>query len=213
LKQKRLESRDWRVGENEQSLISDLQSPINGCLLSVSIPAPGVDTTVFLQQALGQPRFFWSEANGGLTLAGFGIAADLSAWGTDRFSQIQAQAQALFADAVIDDEERPLPGPRLFGGFSFIDDFTPDNTWSIHYPAQFILPHYQLAQHNGESWLTLNAILPPDEAPESLLPELQAALRTRLTLLQNPVKGHPFTPAPLHPFISIIPCPTTTGQR
>ena len=159
----------------------------NGRLLSVSIPAPGVETAVFLQQALGEARFFWSAANGGLTLAGFGIAADLFAWGQNRFEQIQQQAQALFAEAVIDaaGEERPLAGPRLFGGFSFIDDFTPDNTWSIHYPAQFILPHYQLAQQNDESWLTLNAILPPDETPETLLPELQAALQTRLTVLQT----------------------------
>lgn len=181
---KRLESRDWRLEENEQSPISNLQSPANGRLLSVSLPAPGVDTAVFLQQALGEARFFWSAANNGLTLAGFGIAADLFAWGQNRFEQIQQQAQALFAEAVIDaaDGERPLAGPRLFGGFSFIDDFTPDNTWSIHYPAQFILPHYQLAQQNGESWLTLNAILPPDEAPESLLPELRAALAARLAL-------------------------------
>jgi len=173
----------------------------NGRLLSVSIPAPGVDTAVFLQQALGQPRFFWGEANGGLTLAGFGIAADLSAWGQDRFSQIQAQAEALFAAAVIHDANQALAGPRLFGGFSFIDNFTPDNTWSIHYPAQFILPHYQLAQQDGQSWLTLNAILPSDEAPETLLPELQAALQTRLTLLQNPVTlspGHQVTWSPLH---------------
>ena len=203
MKQKRLEISNWRLGEDEQSPISNLQSPTNGRLVSVSIPAPGVDTAVFLQQALGEPRFFWSEANGGLTLAGFGIAADLSAWGRDRFSQIQEQAQGLFADAVIDDgdEKRPLAGPRLFGGFSFIDDFTPDNTWSIHYPAQFILPHYQLTQQANQSWLTLNAILPPDESPETLLPELQAALQTRLTLLQNPVTrspGHPFTRSPLH---------------
>ncbi|MCB8950049.1 MAG: isochorismate synthase [Ardenticatenaceae bacterium] len=176
---------------------------MNGRLVSVSIPAPGVDTAVFLQQAIGEARFFWSEANSGLTLAGFGIAADLFAWGKDRFQQIQTQAQELFTNAVIDDEgeERPLAGPRLFGGFSFIDDFTPDNTWSIHYPAQFILPHYQLAQQNGASWLTLNAILPPDESPETLLPELRAALQTRLKLLQNPVTrspSHPITPSPLH---------------
>lgn len=186
MKQKRLESSDWRLGEDEQSPISNLQSLANGRLLSVSIPAPGVDTAVFLQQALGEPRFFWSEANGGLTLAGFGIAADLFAWGKDRFQQIQQQAQELFIDAVIDEAERPLPGPRLFGGFSFIDDFTPDNTWSIHYPAQFILPHYQLAQQDGQSWLTLNAILPPDETPESLLTELRAALAARLEMLLTP---------------------------
>ncbi len=155
----------------------------NGRLLSVSMPAPGVDTAVFLQQALGQERFFWSAANGGLTLAGFGIAADLFAWGRERFTQIQRQARELFANAVIHDEEQPLAGPRLFGGFAFSNDFTPDNTWSIHYPAQFILPHYQLSQQNGESWLTLNAILPEDESPETILPELQAALAARLEFL------------------------------
>ena len=173
----------------------------NGRLLSVSMPAPGVDTAVFLQQALGQERFFWSEANDGMTLAGFGMAVNLFAWGQDRFTQIQQQAQALFANAVIDNAARPLAGPRLFGGFSFIDDFTPDNTWSIHYPAQFILPHYQLAQQNGESWLTLNAILSPDESPETLLPELQTALQTRLALLQDRVTlppSHYVTQSPLH---------------
>lgn len=179
MKAKNLERSDWSLGV-EESPISTLQSPTNGRLLSVSIPAPGVDTAVFLQQALGQPRFFWSGANDGLTLAGFGLAADLFAWGSDRFQQIQQQARDLFTAAVIHAENQPLAGPRLFGGFSFIDDFTPDNTWSIHYPAQFILPHYQLAQQNGESWLTLNAILPEDESPESLLPELKIALAARL---------------------------------
>lgn len=150
------------------------------------MPAPGVDTAVFLQQALGQERFLWAEANGGLTLAGFGIAKDLIAWGPERFTHIQEQAQKLFAGAAIYDVNQLLAGPRLFSGFSFSDDFTPDNTWSIHYPAQFILPHFQLAQRDGESWLTLNAILPEDEAPETLLPELQAALAARLDTFLTP---------------------------
>lgn len=155
----------------------------NGRLLSVSTPAPALEATVFLQQALGQERFFWSEANEGLTLAGFGVAANLVAWGDGRFQQIEQQARDLFADAVIECEGMPLAHPRLFGGFAFIDDFVPDNTWSIHHPAQFILPHYQLAQQNGESWLTLNAILPEDESPQTVLPELQAALAARLASL------------------------------
>ncbi|MCP4421342.1 MAG: isochorismate synthase, partial [Chloroflexi bacterium] len=82
---------------------------------------------------------------------------------------------------------------------SFTDDFTPDNTWSIHYPAQFILPHFQLAQQGGKSWLTLNAILPADESAEGILPELQTALATRLTLLrQKQSPPPPRSPAPLH---------------
>ncbi len=188
MKAKKLESKDWRLAD-EESPISNLQSPQNGRLVSVSMPAPGVDTAVFLQQALGQERFFWSAADSGLTLAGFGIAANLFAWGRERFQQIQQQARDLFAHAVIHDKNQPLAGPRLFGGFAFIDDFTPDNTWSIHYPAQFILPHYQLAQQNGESWLTLNAILSEDESPELLLPELKAALAARLELLRQRGRG------------------------
>lgn len=200
MKSKRLETRDWRLDE-DQSLVSSLQSLPNGRLLSVSIPAPGVNTAVFLQQALGQERFFWSAANDGPTLAGFGIAANLFAWGKDRFEQIQQQAHDLFADAVIHDANQSLAGPRLFGGFAFSDDFTPDNTWSIHYPAQFILPHYQLAQQNGESWLTLNAIQPEDESPKNLLPELQTALQDRLALLQTQSSASPrhlVTLSPLH---------------
>ncbi|MCP4421269.1 MAG: isochorismate synthase, partial [Chloroflexi bacterium] len=171
----------------------------NGRLISVSIPASGVETAVFLQQALGQERFFWAAANDGLRLAGFGVAANLIAWGNGRFQQIQQQARELFADAIIQNNNTPLAGPHLFGGFSFTDDFTPDNTWSIHYPAQFILPHFQLAQQGGKSWLTLNAILPANEPAEGILPELQTALATRLTLLrQKQSPPPPRSPAPLH---------------
>ncbi|WP_420632077.1 isochorismate synthase [Candidatus Leptofilum sp.] len=204
MKQREKETRDWGPEIAQKSPISNRQSLKNGRLLSVSIPAPGVETAVFLQQALGQERFFWSGANGGLTLAGFGTAANLIAWGEARFTQIQQQATDLFADAVIQGSERPFVGPRLFGGFSFIDNFTPDNTWSIHYPAQFVLPHYQLTQQGNESWLTLNAILPPDESPKTLLPELQTALKARLKLLRNVMSpSHPSnrrfpTPSPLH---------------
>ncbi len=179
MKDEKIEISDWRL-EEDRAPDSRLQSAANGRLISVSMPAPGVDTAVFLQQALGQERFFWSEANGGLTLAGFGIAADLFAWGHERFTQIQQQARNLFGSAVVYNGNQPLAGPRLFGGFAFSENFTPDNTWSIHYPAQFILPHYQLSQQNGESWLTLNVVLPEDESPEPLLPELKAALAARL---------------------------------
>lgn len=195
LKKKRLEIRDWRLGEDNQSPIPSLQSPINGRLISISIPAPGVETAVFLQQAIGQERFYWHNAHGGLALAGFGMAANLTAWGNGRFQHIQQQAQALFANAIIHNNQTQLAGPRLFGGFAFIDDFTPDNTWSIHYPAQFILPHYQIAQQGEQSWLTLNVILPADESPKDILPELQTALTTRLTQLKNaPI--HPLTRSP-----------------
>ena len=59
----------------------------------------------------------------------------------------------------------PLTGPRLFGGFAFRSDFTPDNTWSIYAPAFFVLPHYQLVSRSGQMWLTINTQIPLDEMP------------------------------------------------
>ncbi len=72
-----------------------------------------------------------------------------------------------------------MAAPRLFGGFAFRDDFTPDNTWAVFHPAHFVLPHYQLAQTPTESWLTMNVILPPEENPNEILPQLRAALALR----------------------------------
>ena len=201
MKQKKVEIREWQLDE-AQSQFSNLHSPPNGRLISISIPAAEVDTAVFLQQALGQERFFWADANGGVTLAGFGVAANLYAWGDGRFQQIEQQARTLFANAIIQNENAPDIGPRLFGGFSFVDDFTPDNTWSIHYPAQFILPHYQLTKINGKAWLTLNAILPEEESPDLILPELQTALAARLDAIvaesNQTVQATSPMPHPLH---------------
>ena len=69
------------------------------------------------------------------------------------------------------------------GGFAFRSDFTPDNTWSIYSPAFFVLPHYQLVKNGDMMWLTINAQIPPDETPASLIPDLQAALAQKIAQL------------------------------
>lgn len=172
---------DWDL---EQSPISNLQSR----LVSTTIAAPGLTVTAVLQHALGQERFFWQEANSDVAHVGFGTAADLRAWGKNRFASIQTQARDLFADAIIHNDGNPEAGPRLFGGFAFRDDFTPDNTWSIHHPAQFILPHYQFTQSGDNGWLTINAVISDEENPADILRELEEALRIRCEiLLQTPL--------------------------
>lgn len=186
-------------------------------LVCLSLPAHGVNTADFLRQARGDARFLWANpARPGLqpgaadtlsaqvTLAGFGIAAELFSWSENRFHSIHQQAQSLFATAVIafvdqaagetqiiPDQCPPLAMPRLFGGFAFQDDFTPDNTWAAFHPAHFILPHYQLARCSEESWLTINTLLPTDEDPYAILPELQVALEARLVQLQTAAASMP----------------------
>ena len=154
-----------------------------GRLISISVTVPGLTARQVIRQARGQARFYWENDRAGYALAGFGIAAELVAWGKDRFDSIQRQARTLFANAIIDNDAQPLAGPRLFGGFAFLDDFVPDNTWTIYAPAYFVLPHYQLLQVGDETWLTLNVHLPLDEDCNALIPQLQDALQAKCDAL------------------------------
>ncbi len=160
-----------------------LQSPAEGRLISYSLPAPGITTDTFLQLAEGQERFFWQNGRDQTTYAGFGIAAQLMAWGSGRFQEIKRKIESLFADAVRLAEQPDLASPRFFGGFAFRDDFTPDNTWSVFHPAHFILPHYQLVKSGDQSWLTINALLAEDEDLAGIHLQLHEALQARLELL------------------------------
>lgn len=173
-----------------------MKQKVKNRLVSVSQPCPGLSAAAFLHHGLGRERFYWADES--LTLAGFGTAAELFAWGELRFQQMEAQARQLFAGVVIEGDV--AAAPRLFGGFAFRDDFTPDNTWSVFHPAHFILPHFQFTQQGDQTWLTLNALLPPDEDPAQVLPDLQEALTIRAAALgeevnsgQWTVNSNPFT--------------------
>ena len=166
-------------------------------LVSLFAAAPGLSAADFLRAAHGAERFYWAEPGHGLTLAGAGVAAQLVAPPTlpddaerlpaQRFADIEAQARALFDRAIVrpaasapDTAAADLARPRLFGGFAFQDDFVPDNTWSVFNSAEFVLPHYQLAQRDGATYLTINALVGPDEELEDALRGLAEALAARL---------------------------------
>ena len=164
----------------------------HGRLLSASRQVAGLPVELFLQAAEGQERFFWRDGRQGVTFAGMGVAAHLMGYGRSRFSAIQRQAGELFAHAEtgIGAHHERLPKsalaqPRLFGGFSFRETFTPDVVWTGFHPAHFILPHYQMVTQGEQSWLTINALLPPEENLSANLPLLQEALDIRIELLQG----------------------------
>ncbi|MGQ9547650.1 MAG: isochorismate synthase [Roseiflexus sp.] len=156
-----------------------------GRLISMSLPCPEVTPADLLHVARGQPRSYWESARDGVAFAGMGIAVELMAWGVNRFAEIAQQARALFDHAVMIDEDEPLAAPRLFGGFSFRDDFVPDLTWTDFPPAHFVLPHYQLVRVRNTFWLTLNVHAPLNEDPRTLVPDLREALLAQIDRLQS----------------------------
>jgi menaquinone-specific isochorismate synthase len=171
-----------------------LQSPSKGRLVSYSLPAPNISAAVFLQLAEGQERFFWQNGSDQTLFAGFGIAVQLMAWGVRRFQEIKRKTEIIFREAIRLANQPDLAAPRLFGGFAFQDDFTPDNTWAVFHPAHFILPHYQLVKSGERSWLTINAFLPEDDdlvdvhsqLHDALITRLAALYQTRDTVLERP---------------------------
>ena len=192
-------------------------------LVSLYAATPGFSPLALVRGGQGVERFFWAEPeqNGrALTLAGVGVAAEvrvppvLDAEEVScrpsgfRFEEIRKQAKRLFAEAVfcsVDDEHsngttgtHHPARPRLFGGFAFQDDFIPDVTWSTFSPAHFILPHYQLAQVGQESYLTINALLGPEEDPAEAMHGLREALLVRLATLDNSPATRPTGRPHLH---------------
>jgi len=151
-------------------------------LVSYSQPAPGVPPELFLREAAGLPRFYWEHND--TVYAGFGIAAELTAWGDERFEGVRSQAARLFQNVQLFNDA-PVARPRLFGGFSFRPDFITENTWASFAPAYFVLPHFQLTRSGGETWLTINLLLPADETPDVV--EICEALQARYIALLEAV--------------------------
>lgn len=147
-------------------------------LVSYSIPMTGVTGRQFLASGEGQARFCWHTPHE--FFAGIGTAAQISAWGSNRFEKIQHDAAELFRDAIVSHKQAV---PRLFGGFAFSPNFIPDNTWTVYSPAEFVLPHYQYTQIGADTWLTINVLVAADEPFDEA--ELHAALHERAHQLQQ----------------------------
>ena len=161
-------------------------------LLSVTIPADGLDVYDFLRHGRGEARFLWRDKR--VTLAGTGKAYELFGWGERRYNEIQTQAAQLFDTAHLNGPEEV--SPHLFGGFSFMANFIPDVAWSSFYPAHFILPHYQLMQQGDQSWLTINVLTADRAEAAELAPIMPQILGVRLAELRQPVAQLDHQPNP-----------------
>lgn len=148
-------------------------------LVSYSQHTPDLDPARFLNAAQGVERFCWQHND--TAYAGSGIAVEFTAWGEDRFRTIRAKAADLFANLVLLNEDTVAARPRLFGGFSFRSDFVTENTWAAFAPAYFVLPHYQLTQVRGDTWLTINVQV--GEGEDFDADAIRAALQARYEAL------------------------------
>lgn len=146
---------------------------VGSTLVSRSREVGDVSFRAFLA-AHAPPRIQWASP-GGLELAGAGVAAHVTATGTDRFERVRDDAAAAFTDADASNDDAPRP--RFVGGFAFHDDHDPttSDAWSGFQAASFVLPEIQLTRTDDGTWLTVNRY-GPDVDPQAVAGALDQAV-------------------------------------
>jgi salicylate biosynthesis isochorismate synthase/menaquinone-specific isochorismate synthase len=115
-------------------------------------------------------------------IAALGCARELEAAGPNRFGAVAASWREATAAAVSDPCVGP-PGAGLtaVGGFAFAADGGDTAAWDGFAPASLIVPELCLARRSGETSLTVNVDVAPDDSVE----ELVAGVEERLSELRD----------------------------
>ena len=116
------------------------------------------------------PRVAWATPDG-LELVGGGVAATLTASGSDRFDRLHDEATRLFDD--VDANGPSAARPRVLGGLAFGADHAPAPPWDGFPAALFVLPRVQLTRADDRTWLTLTDY-GADATPETVETDLVA---------------------------------------
>ena len=114
----------------------------------------------------------------GSALAALGCLVALEARGLARFAEIARRWRALAAGAFTDPRTGP-PGSGLvaLGGFAFAPDGGASPRWSGFAPASLVVPEVSFARRRSETWITLNALVAPDDTVEDVLARVQRRLQ------------------------------------
>jgi isochorismate synthase len=150
-------------------------------LVSVTAPTaryPDPVAAVVASRRAEEPWFALEQPDrDGLAIAGLGCVQAIEADGEGRFTGVSQRWQELRADAQIDALDGP-PGSGLaaFGGFAFAAEGGASPEWHGYAPGSMIVPEVSVVRQAGASWLTLNAQVAPDDAPDDVTVRMAARL-------------------------------------
>jgi menaquinone-specific isochorismate synthase len=149
-------------------------------VLSITTPIEGADpcAAVFSSRLASDRWFCWEQPDRRFALAALGVVHEATSRGDDRFAEVAAECLGLFRDAVVEKPSGLPPGAGAVwvGGFAFDSGGGASSTWSSFSPGSMILPELSLCRNEGETFLTLNALLTPGEDPAAKSAALWARL-------------------------------------
>jgi menaquinone-specific isochorismate synthase len=159
----------------EVEMAATAPTPIRSVVLPLHRRLRLIDT---LRLAGDQARIFWQNGQLTTAYAGWGVTASLTASGPERFSRLRAEVETLLSCVEVEGVPRDA-APRMFGGFSFRDDFMPHQTWRRFPNTYFVLPRVMITDTDGQLWLTITGC----DAQEDLHSEA-ARIASQLEALQ-----------------------------
>ncbi|MGR9048995.1 isochorismate synthase [Halobacillus faecis] len=125
-------------------------------------------------QHIDQHRSFWQSAENDLTMVGIGKASQLYAKSKQRFREVQSLWNHLQENAMLhDDYNKKGTGMVALGGFSFDPVQKEDTPWESFPDSQMTIPAFLLTKVDGETYLTINALIFPEDHQQQIATQIQ----------------------------------------
>ena len=111
------------------------------------------------------------------SVAGLGVATELSAFGGERFAAVAAKWRDLVGGANLRGQNGPSgTGPIAIGGFSFSGALPAAGPWSDFGAASMVVPAVALRRLGERTWLSLQVVAQPDDNLDQLMSAVEGDL-------------------------------------
>ena len=144
-------------------------------VLSVAVPAPGIDPLDVYAAAPRDSRFYWESPHDGLAIAASGVADWIAPFGKKRFHDSKDYLSHL-RSRVITEDGSPILGPRVLMGFSYDFHERLEDVWNGFPSSQVLLPKVMVVAQADEFQLTANVVIDGHSDPESVEEEMRLLL-------------------------------------
>jgi isochorismate synthase len=153
-------------------------SPVLVSLTGRSPRAADPTAVVVGSRRAGEPWFMLEQPDRDeWALAGLGFVRALEAGGPMRFAQVADSWRRLAAGALSDPHEGASgSGLVAVGGFAFACDGGDSPRWEGFAPASLLVPELSFARHAGQTLLTVNVDVAPDDTPDDLRRRIEMRL-------------------------------------
>ncbi|MEQ6377618.1 isochorismate synthase [Bacillaceae bacterium S4-13-56] len=157
------------------------------CFISVIEKVSSANPLSFFEEGknyMGE-RIFWQDSQGELVLVGIGSATMIQE-GEERFQSVRTHLQNLYENLITEgDKQVPGTGFLSFGGFCFDPYAKKKGLWDSFPDTKFTVPMFLLTKRGQDIYLTINALVDHEKAPEDfsefLLQESKRLLESTTT--------------------------------